>query len=1178
VMLYFCQRPFYPASEDESRQHHAVLKFRDELPKQVVYWNYEEAPQFERLLRQHLTRFLQTTLPAKRPRPDAYLSDAPESILRPGPRLEFRELDRSIELVGRGMQINWLAGLWTLSKGGSRQIAIVHGEGGIGKTRLAAELLARSETDARELYGLADAPGSYQPFAGVLEDHFQGLDDDAVRWVVGAHGPTLARIVPSLVKRGIASLSPARERGTERELLFDAMRFVMQQLSTAWPTVLIIDNCHEMDDDGLKMLQSLLVLDDAQLLVVLLTRPYAGKPFERAIPQLKRDYTVDERELEALDGQEASEVYRRGAGAAGFPEIVRTAQGNPATLLLLIKRGGAARRGVPPARGIVEGLDDDHRRLLDLAALGPRLMTTRLLAAAAGVDHACAEPILRDLADTGLLALEASRTPNEDWWRLAHDTHRDAVLEALAPAQRAELSEQLALALERIGHADSGALADLWADAKNAAQAHTFALAAADEASESLAYERAATYFEKALSQTPRDAAGDRCDLHLRIARSLWDSGRFRDARSWFKLAADLARTHGLSAQLVDAALGRAGRIGFEGPTGDGELVTTLRDALEQLGDRDDYQRARVLAALSHAITFTRADPGHDGDGTRLGTPTVIEAHHLVAESQALAREQNSESLLAEVLCTTTWAMWAPDNLEERRALAEEAVGLTDRLEDQTLRIESRLFRVTCCLESGETETARRHITELLELAQIGRSTYYLAITAMVDATVAMLDGPEYGERKVDVAQEIMQREHNPALSRVYAVQVFYIRLLQGRMSELRSCSESLTAYDKTLVAWRGGLALIYAEIGRLTDARREFEVLAAQEFANVPRDMFWLITMDNAARVCLTLADVARAEQIAELLRPYRDLWVVAGGAGAVHGPVDLNLGRLEALLGNLDRAETLLRSAHERALAARCLPAAAEAAIELADLLVTDPQGAALPEVVTRLRRAVLEVEEVNSARLAERVLDTLELAIPIAEGHDPAVAGVLVGLRERAIALADPDPGPPIKRPARLLALRAQTIVTRLARNLTPEERERRLSHAPIQRAVLMSMVRFYQPQVAHPFSGTVVLQLTKADPNKAPIVWSLHVDRKRAQRLPTAPPKPDLLVRLSASDFVRLLIHDVDGVEGLNGVEGWFEGMIHVEGDPIVAGRLVEMFGGPAAIHALIHGPAGAIYAA
>lgn len=1170
VMVYFCERAYFPSSEEESKQQQAVLRFRQDLPEEVLHWAYESVVQFEKALREHLTRVLQKLIPTGS-RPGVDLVDAPDSIRSPGPKLEFRELDHSVPLLGRGTEVAWLEGLWKLAQNGSRQIAIVQGVGGIGKTRLAAELLARPKTNARVLYGLADSPGSYQPFAGALALHFRGLSDDDLRWVVGEHGSTLARVLPSLIERGIASSSPARERGTERERLFEALRFTVARLSSAWPTILLIDNCHMMDDDGVTMLQRLLSLDNARLLVLLLTRPYAGKPFEQAIPQIKKDYTVADRELEPLDGTDAHEMYRRGAGVAGTSELVRTAEGNPAMLLLLVRQGAAAAPGgLKPAREVVDGLDEAHRRMLDVACLGPRLMTSSLLARATGYDRPHAEELLLDLADTGLLAAEEPRISEEIVWRFAHDTYRDAVLEALPEVRRADLSQHLASALEELGYIDNGVLADLWAYAENRVKARTRALAAAGEASGASAHERAASYYEKALAQTADDDAADRCDLHLKIARSLWDSGRFRDARTWFRRAADLAREHGLSAQLVDAALGRAGRIGFEGPTGDSELVETLRNALEQLDDSDGYQRSRVLAALAHAITFSRAAPVSSGDGSRDSTDAVVEARALVADAQALARDQGSELLLAEVLCTTSWAMWATDNLAERRALADEAVRLTDGLAGaDALQIESRLFRMTCCLESGQTELARTDVADIADLAQIGRSTYYLTISAMAEATLALMQGPELGEAKVDAAQVIAQREHNPALSRIYAVQIFYTRFLQGRLRELRTCSESLTAYDRTLVAWRGGLALIYAEIGRLADARREFEVLAARRFATVPRDMFWLITMDNLARVCLTLADIDRAEEIASLLRPHSDLWVVAGGAGAVHGPVGLNLGRLEALLGDRERAELLLRSAHKRALFASCLPAAAEAAIELADLLVTDPQGASLPEVATRLREAVHQVEVVNSSKLAERVLETLDLAIPISQGYDADVADVLIGLRERAAALADPeiDRVPRIRRPTRVIALGAQALVRKLAENMQSAERERRLSQTPIQRAVLMSMVRFYQPEVAHPFSGTVVLQLTKTDPDQAPIVWSLHVDRKRAQRLGTQPAEPDLLVQLSASDFVRLLIED------LNGVEGWFEGQIRVEGDPIVAGRLVEMFGGPAAIHGLIHGPAG-----
>jgi hypothetical protein len=58
VMVYFCTRAYAPATSAELAQHQRVLAFREALPGQQLSWLYNRVQDFERLLREHLTRFL----------------------------------------------------------------------------------------------------------------------------------------------------------------------------------------------------------------------------------------------------------------------------------------------------------------------------------------------------------------------------------------------------------------------------------------------------------------------------------------------------------------------------------------------------------------------------------------------------------------------------------------------------------------------------------------------------------------------------------------------------------------------------------------------------------------------------------------------------------------------------------------------------------------------------------------------------------------------------------------------------------------------------------------------------------------------------------------------------------------------------------------------------------------
>ncbi|MEA2137754.1 MAG: hypothetical protein QOG56_904 [Solirubrobacteraceae bacterium] len=61
VMLYFCERGFFPGSQAELEQLQSVLAFRRGLPKQQLHWAFREVDEFERMLREHLIAFVTST-------------------------------------------------------------------------------------------------------------------------------------------------------------------------------------------------------------------------------------------------------------------------------------------------------------------------------------------------------------------------------------------------------------------------------------------------------------------------------------------------------------------------------------------------------------------------------------------------------------------------------------------------------------------------------------------------------------------------------------------------------------------------------------------------------------------------------------------------------------------------------------------------------------------------------------------------------------------------------------------------------------------------------------------------------------------------------------------------------------------------------------------------------------
>jgi tetratricopeptide (TPR) repeat protein len=127
-----------------------------------------------------------------------------------------------------------------------------------------------------------------------------------------------------------------------------------------------------------------------------------------------------------------------------------------------------------------------------------------------------------------------------------------------------------------------------------------------------------------------------------------------------------------------------------------------------------------------------------------------------------------------------------------------------------------------------------------------------------------------------------------------YGVQLYLIRREQGRLAELVPVVAGLAEERATLPIWRCGLILLLCETGRLDDARRELDRLAARDFADLPRDMNWLPALALVAEACERLGDARRAEVVYRLLEPHAGRAIVIALSAGCLGSAERHLGLL--------------------------------------------------------------------------------------------------------------------------------------------------------------------------------------------------------------------------------------------------------------------------------------------
>jgi tetratricopeptide (TPR) repeat protein len=196
---------------------------------------------------------------------------------------------------------------------------------------------------------------------------------------------------------------------------------------------------------------------------------------------------------------------------------------------------------------------------------------------------------------------------------------------------------------------------------------------------------------------------------------------------------------------------------------------------------------------------------------------------------------------------------------------------------------------------------------------EIGEPFYSYTVRAMKVAR-AISDGRfAEAEQLATEAHAIGQQLGVDNVQGVLGVQMFTIRREQGRLREIAPIVKHFVEERGASAAWRPGLALIYADLDLRRDASLEFERLAADGFASIPRDSLWQTSLCYLAEVCAYLGDADRAAVLYELLLPYARLTVVLGNATVCYGATSRLLGQLASIRAQWDAAEAHFEHALE-------------------------------------------------------------------------------------------------------------------------------------------------------------------------------------------------------------------------------------------------------------------------
>jgi class 3 adenylate cyclase len=860
-------------------------------------------------------------------------------------------------LLGRDEELHALETGWAEALGGTRVLAILSGEAGIGKTTLAAALARRVHgAGALVLFGRWDEEplAPYQAFRQALGEYGQICPRSILRADLRNLVGEISRLFPDIADRIGAEDAPLRT-GAEaaRFRLFEAIGGWLESMSSRHPVLLVLDDLQWADRPALLLIQHLLRTPSVARLMVLVTlrdTDLGRGELASRLPTLTRNTTTCRVTIRGLGDDEVVELLRRAAGRELelrdldlAAELRRDTAGNPFFLREIIRQlvevgalapGGngsaAATFEVPPAvRDVVSWhvaqLSEQCTSVLAFAAVMGQEFDTRILRTATAIDD---EQLLDLLDEASRRGLVGDVPESDTSSKFSHVVVRRVLLDSLSRPRRTHMHLRVAAALEeRAGLPTS--LAELAhhycasAAVGGSDKGIRYARLAGEEALQAVAYESAVHHFLQALEVLERHGPVDatlRCELLLALASAHDKAGEYsaRDAR--FTDAADAARALGRTDLFIKAAAGYGGVLPAD-VRPDHRARALLEEALERVGE-DRLWRARLLARLAHWSHEERP---------------YLERRALSDESLVLARELDDPRTLADVQLHRCWALDGPNDVEEQLRIATEVLRLGEVLDDHELPLQGLRIRLAAMLEAGEFEAALETGRALRRLAEEFRHPEYLRLATMWDILLAGIAGRfNEAERLSAELYTRLQQIGHPQADLIYGTQTLSWRWIEGRSSDYVAQLEDLAAERPDVLVYPALVAWFQAEAGWTKDVVESLRTLSPDAVRSMDAGYAWWASVVGFANAAAAVKDTSWANVLYELVLPLKDHNCTLGVA-AFMGAAAHHLGVLASALGRTDDAVSHLEFALARHLEMGALPFAALTQQALGDLLVS-------------------------------------------------------------------------------------------------------------------------------------------------------------------------------------------------------------------------------------------------
>jgi DNA-binding SARP family transcriptional activator/predicted ATPase len=750
------------------------------------------------------------------------------------------QLQKVRALVGRATEWQQLVSAWQVAVEAGPRVAIISGEPGIGKSRLADELyqscVRQGHAAARSRCYAGQGQVAYAPVA-------EWLRSDAVRagWpkLAPLQLAELARLVPEISEQFPDSelLRPGQPRplaeSWQRLHFYESLNAAFGKIRK--PAVLYLDDLQWCDPDSFEWLNALLISPAASGVLILATvrAEETGRehPFARFLAGLRQSGIVLEVPLEPLDAEETFELARLESAhpleSENLGEIFLATRGNPLFVVESVRAGLQSARVHAVIAARLAQLSAASYELAGLASVVGRPFSFELLEKATDWDESSVSHALDELWQRRII-----ETRGATEYDFTHDRLREVACSELSLVRQRYLHRRVARSLAELHASDieswNGQIASHFEQAGMAEEAIAY-------------YQRAAAYARQRYADTE---AAELLRRALTLCREFSESDRRlkQELDLLVTLGPALVTTEGYSAPEVGRTYQRA--LDLSRRLGDRNIFVTLTGAWVFHVVRGDLEQARHFSL--EFVNLSEREPtrglvtaGNFILGSCLFHLGQLEAslHHMHAAISA--HSGPSESVLelfagpdVGVFCQSYLAhlAWHREDGGQPDAYAAEAIDAARQLRHPFSQAIALAYAALLHVFQKESRAALERGREAVELCTRHGFAYYLAMANVVTGWARAAEG--------DVAAGLAQLREGLEGMRQLSAEIrlpYYFTLLAETLGRAGLVGEALASLSTGFAfASKNGEEWAVAELHRV-----QGDLLAAEGKSEAARASF---------------------------------------------------------------------------------------------------------------------------------------------------------------------------------------------------------------------------------------------------------------------------------------------------------------------------------------------------